>query len=134
MNRFIGLAGVVCAAALSTAAMAQQSPVQPLVPTSPDQHVVASDPVVIKSGQVETPQGEVPQVATTAPAASAPPQYVETTAATAAPYNPSPLGTYIETTADKRVVITETGFYMIMDINGRRDTSIAMLTEGLGGG
>ncbi len=132
MNRVFGLAGIVCAAALSTGAMAQQS-VQPLAPTPPGQHIIPSDPVVIKSGEVTaTPQAAAPQVATTAPAGTTPSEYVTTTAAQAAPYKPAPLGTYIETTADKRVVITETGYDIIMDVNGRRQTSIAMLTDGLG--
>lgn len=133
MNRVFGLAGVVCATALATVAMAQQPAVQPLVPTPPNQHVIANDPVVIKSGEVvSSPQATTPQVATTAPADTAPPNYVATGQPQAAPYNPSPLGTYIETTADKRVIITETGYDMIMDVNGRRQTSIAMLTDGLG--
>ena len=128
MNRVFGLAGVVCATALATVAMAQQPGVEPLVPTPPNQHVVPSDPVVIQSGKVETPQ-----VANTAPMAT-PPNYVSTSEAQAAPYKPAPLGTYIETTADKRTIITETGYLITQDVNGRRDTSIAMLTEGLGGG
>jgi hypothetical protein len=132
MYRVFGLTGVVCATALATVAMAQQ-PVQPLVPTPAGQHIIPSDPVVIKSGEVvTTPQAATPQVATTAPAGTTPPEYVATTVAQAAPYKPSPLGTYIETTADKRVIITETGYDIIMDVNGRRQTSIALLTDGLG--
>jgi hypothetical protein len=134
MNRFLGLAGVLCAAALSTAALAQQ----PLQPVAPGQHIIPSDPVVVKSGEVvTTPQADsqtAPQVATTAPADTVPPNYVATATPQAAPYLPAPLGTYVETTADKRVIITETGFLITSEINGRRDTSIAMLTEGLGGG
>ena len=42
-----------------------------------------------------------------------------------APFNPAPLGTYIQTTADQRVVITKSGYLMTTEINGRRDTSIA---------
>ena len=128
MNRVFGLAGVVCATALATAAMAQQSGVQPLVPTAPNQHIVPSDPVVIQSGKVET----APQVANTAPMGTTPPEYVATDSAQPAPYKPAPLGTYIQTTADKRVIITETGYEMIMDVDGRRQTSIAMLTDGFG--
>jgi uncharacterized protein DUF3108 len=131
MNRVLGFAGVVCAAALSTAAFAQQ----PLAPIAPNQHIVPSDPVVVKSGEVVTMPQAAPQVATTAPAdTAAPAEYVATATPQAAPYKPAPLGTYIETTADKRVIITETGYLITSEINGRRDTSIAMLTEGLGGG
>lgn len=131
MNRLLGFAGVLCAAALSTAAHAQQ----PLEPIAPNQHVVPSDPVVVKQGEVVTaPQGTSPQVATTTPGSEVPAQYVATATPQAAPYKPAPLGTYIQTTADKRVIITETGYMITSEVNGRRDTSIALLTEGLGGG
>lgn len=123
MNRVLGLAGVVCAAALSTGAAAQQ----PLVQTPPDQHIIVTQPVIVSSGKVVTPE-----VAATTPNEVVPPVEVATAAPQPAPYKPAPLGTYVQTDVDKRVVISQTGNYTVQDINGRRVTSIAMLTEGLG--
>lgn len=125
MNRVIGLAGVLCAAALSTGAAAQQ----PLVQTDPDQHVIVTQPVILSSGKVVTPQ-----VAATTPNEVVPPVQVSTATPQPAPFKPAPLGTYIQTTADKRVVIAQTGYETTEDVNGRRENSIALLTEGLGGG
>ena len=125
MNRFLGLAGVIGAAALSTAAMAQQ----PLVQTNPNQHVIITQPVVVTSGQVVRPQ-----VAATVPNEVAPPVDIATTAPQPAPYKPAPLGTYMKTTNGQRVVIQQTGYDMIEDVNGRRVNNVAMLTDGLGGG
>ncbi len=123
MNRSLALGGVLCAAALSTGAAAQQ----PIGPTSPDQHILVTQPVVLSSGQVVTPQ-----VAATVPNEVAPPVEVATAAPMPAVYKPAPLGTYIQTTIDKRVVISQTGYLIIQDVNGRRQQSIAMLTDGLG--
>ncbi len=125
MNRLIGLAGALCAGAICTGAAAQQ----PLVPTNPNERVVTA-PVVVTSGQVIGPQTDVQNnVETRAPVTT-----IATAAPQPAPYRPAPLGTYMETSADKRVVIAEAGYEITLDVNGRRDTAIAMLTDGLGAG
>jgi hypothetical protein len=125
MNGVIGVAGLLCASALCTAAMAQQ----PLVQTQPNDRMVSA-PVVVQSGTVIGPQ----TTADTSIPTAAPVTSIATAAPQAAPFRPAPLGTYMETTADKRVVIAKNGYLMITDVNGRRDESIAMFTDGLGGG
>jgi hypothetical protein len=125
MNRVLGFAGALCAAALATSAAAQQ----PLVQTSPNQHIVVTQPVVVSSGKVVTPE-----VAATTPNEVIPPVQVSTATPEPAPWKPAPLGTYIKTTADQRVVITKSGYDMITDVNGRREASTGFLTEGLGAG
>lgn len=126
MNRVLGFAGALCAAALASAAAQAQ---QPLVQTGPSQHIIVTQPVVVSSGKVVTPQ-----VAATAPNEVIPPVQVATAAPEPAPWKPAPLGTYVKTTADQRVVITKTGYDMVTDINGRRQSSVGFLTEGLGAG
>lgn len=125
MNRVLGFAGALCAAALATSAAAQQ----PLVQTGPNQHIIVTQPVVVSSGHVVTPQ-----VAATAPNEVMPPVQVSTATPEPAPWKPAPLGTYIKTTADQRVVITKTGYDMITEVNGQRQSSVGFLTEGLGAG
>ena len=121
MNRLIGLAGALCAAAVWTGAAAQQ----PLVQTSPTDRLIQA-PVVLDSGQVLTaPPNE--QYPTTAPVAAVTPATPQP-----APFKPAPLGTYMKTTADQRVIITQNGYLITREINGKRDTSYAMLTDGLG--
>ena len=123
MNGMIGFLGCcLCAGALCTGAAAQQ----PLAQGQPSYGIVSA-PVVIASGQVIGTQTSVPSNAQTRTVE------IATAAAQPAPYRPAPLGTYIETSADQRTVIAQSGYTTTTDINGRPDTSVAMLTDGLGG-
>jgi hypothetical protein len=104
MNRIFGLASALIVAASCTAAYAQQQVVPAVVPQGT---VVAI-----------TPQGLMtldPQIVTQ-------PQ--------AAPFNPAPLGSYIETTNDKRTVRYLNGYDVSYDINGRYVPTRAFITDG----
>ncbi len=120
MNRLLALAVTLGTVGICTGAAAQQ----PLAPTLPGQQIVTV-PMVISSGQVldgRTQTQAAVQTATVQPAEAEP-----------APYKPAPLGTYIETTADKRLIIGKNGYNTIYTVNGRRELSFALLTDGFGG-
>ncbi len=103
MNRILGLASALVVAATCTASAQQQ--------------VV---PAVVPQGTVVaiTPKG----LMTLDPQTVTQPQ--------AAPFNPAPLGSYIETTIDKRTVRYLNGYDISYDINGRFVPTQAFITDG----
>ncbi len=103
MNRIVALAGIILAATASGLSAQQLTP-------------------------AVVPQGTVvalaPEGLLTATAA-------DTTAPQPAIFNPAPLGTFIETTVDKRTVRYLNGFDMTYEIDGRWVPTRAFITDGL---
>jgi hypothetical protein len=120
--RALTLAGALCAG-ISSIALAQQviytQPVAQPVVVAP-----AAQPVVVTPAQTVM---VVPGQAVVATGAH--PVVIQTAAVQPAPFAPAPVGTRIETTADKRVVRSVNGFDVVYDINGKVTASHALLTE-----
>lgn len=152
MKRTLGLAAALLAG-VSGAAFAQV-----LVPVQQQPVVVTPAPVVVPAQTTTTvitpTQTVVPaQTVVTAPVVTTPsspvvvtgqpvivsrvyvPQgVIQTDLNQAAPFNPAPAGTVIETTAGKRTVKSINGYDVVIDDNGKDQVSHALLTDGLGDG
>lgn len=103
MNRIAALAGVILAATASGLSAQQLTPA-----VVPQGTVVALAPEGILTAT---------DTVTTAPAPGV--------------FNPAPLGTFIETTADKRTVRYHNGFDVTYDIDGRWIPTRGFITDGL---
>lgn len=125
MKRIFSLASVL-AVGFGTSAMAQvvytqqpaiavQQPAPVIVGSPPPATVIVPAETVVVS-RVYVPQGAI-----------------NTTAAQPAPFAPAPIGTVIETTADKRVVKSVNGYNVSYEINGKPHSTHALLTDGLEG-
>jgi hypothetical protein len=101
MNRIVALAGILLAATASGLSAQQLTPA-----------VVPQGTVVALA-----PEGILTDTVTTAPAPGI--------------FDPAPLGTFIETTADKRTVRYLNGFDVTYDIDGRWFPTRGFITDGL---
>lgn len=127
----------VSATAMAQVILTQQQPqaviVQPQ-PVSPAPVIVGSPPpatVVVPATTAVTPV--VPAETVVVSRVYVPQGVIHTTAAQPAPFSPAPVGTVIETTADKRVVKSINGYNVAYEVNGKPHTSHALLTDGLEG-
>src|SRR5258708_2257562 len=103
----------------------------------------APQPPVIDPPAVEPPPAAQPVVIEPPPSnvivlspslttpASVPQAVATTTTPLAAPFNPAPPGTVIDTTAGRRVVQAVDGWDVLFDENGTTRRAHALLTEGL---
>jgi len=104
MNRILGLASALVITATCSSAFAQQQVVPATVPPGTVVAIAPQGMLTLDQNMVSQPQ--------------------------AAPYNPAPLGSYIETTKDKRTVRYLNDFDVSYDINGRYVPTRAFITDG----
>ncbi len=84
------------------------------------QAVVITQPTAVATGQsVIVSRSYVPQ------------GVLVTNAVQAAPFSPAPVNTFIETTADRRVVQSVDGYKVVYEINGKRVPNEALVSENL---
>jgi hypothetical protein len=123
----LGIFGAILFAATATAQVIVQPPADPVVVPP-----AAQPPVVVPPGPAVAPSSNVVVISPgTAPQPVVTQTTIDTAAPLAAPFNPAPPNTIIDTTAGRRTVRAVDGWDVLFDENGTTRRSHALLTDGL---